>query len=206
VRTTSRRALAAIAAALVAVELASPSAAVAAPHPAKPASGHAVLTARHGYAPKRAGQGLAAPRSANLRQLVRAARAKRPAAADRAMAPRSDLATPSGANVTSQFDGITQATPGIGYDTEAVSATNGNQILEIASNFVQVTDNNGAVQCGGGITVAHILRSSGIFIQPQVMYDNFQGHFIMTTSPVNLLSSPGPRSAAITTAGHIRGS
>lgn len=135
-RTTSRRVLAACAAALVAAGLASPAAAVAVPHPAGPASGPAAPTARHDHAPKRAGHGRAAPRSANLRRLVRAAHANRPGVAGRVTAPRSGLATPSGTDVTTQFDGITQATPGIGYDTEAVSATNGSQILEIASNFV----------------------------------------------------------------------
>src|SRR5262249_52314172 len=167
------------------------------PHPARPGSGHAMATARH-LAPKRAGRGVAAPRRVNLRHLVRALRAnhanhaKKSIAAPRAVTPPSDVITPTGADVTSQFDGITQATPSIGLRGEATSATNGNQILEIASAFVQVTDNNGAVQCGGGITLAHLLRTSGILVQSQVIYDNFQGHFIITTRPVNLLSAPAP--------------
>jgi hypothetical protein len=140
--------------------------------------------------PQRAGSARAVAHTVHLRQLlatVQPRSASQPAGsqAARTVAPR-DLIMPNGADVTSQFDGITAVSSGQSGGLPTIpspsSATNGSQIVEATDNFIQFFDNNGAPMCGtgAGLTLQAFLQTADRLGGPHVVYDNVQGRFIMS--------------------------
>jgi PASTA domain len=186
VRTINRSLLVAAIGALAAAGLAGQSVALAAPHAAQ--------AARHVHQPVRAGSAKASPRSVNLRHVTRKLQAEKAAAAAQPRAPRFDLITPTGADVTSEFDGITQVSSGGSDRPDPSSATNGSQIVETAGRFLQVFDNNGATMCGTGtgLTLNQFLGTGDTLAGQHVEYDNFQGHFIVDAAVVDTSASAAP--------------
>jgi len=175
------RVLLTAAAAALTVGLAGQSAGWAAPLGRQSLAAHARSVVRHPAAVKKAGSAKAAPRQVNLRGLTRKLRAGQASPSLRASLPRPDAITPDGADVTSQFDGITQVQSGGGDRPDPSAATNGSQIVEVAGDFLQVYTNAGGTSCGTGpgLTLDQFLGTTDLLAGPQVEFDNFQGHFII---------------------------
>jgi hypothetical protein len=117
----------------------------------------------------------------------------------------SDVITPNGADVTSQFDGASeistgQVSGGLPGIPDPESATNGGQIVEVGfggsfgglSGFIQIFDNHGIPQClnGSGLPLSTFLQTTDSLGDPRVQYDNVQGHFIMSV-PVESFTGSG---------------
>lgn len=188
------RSLLVAAAAALSAGLAGPSAGWAAPLRQDSLAAHAGTLVRHPVRHpaevKKAGSAKAAPRQVNVRELTRKLRAGRASASRtsrisrmslRASLARPDVITPNGANVTSQFDGITQVRSGGNDRPDPGAATNGSQIVEVAGDFLQVYTNAGGIACGTGpgLTLDQFLGTTDLLAGPQVEFDNFQGHFIV---------------------------
>jgi PASTA domain len=127
--------------------------------------------------------------------------------AAKTFAPRSVVTTPNGAEITSQFEGTSEAStaeasglPGI---PDAESATNGSQVVEVlfgssqqtgSGGFIQIFDNNGISQClnGSGLPLATFLQTTDSLGDPRVQYDNVQGHFIMSVPVESFTGSDIP--------------
>jgi hypothetical protein len=153
--------------------------------------------------PYKAGSARAVPHTVNLGQLLTTVKPQPSSLpissqAARAIAP-ADLITPNGADVTSQFDGITEVNSGQAGGLPTIpspsSATNGSQIVETTSNFIRAFDNNGAGGCGGtgtGVALKSFLQTSDSLGAPHVTFDNFQGHFIISVPVESFVSTSVP--------------
>src|SRR5438477_64161 len=96
--------------------------------------------------------------------------------------------------VSSNFDGISQMGPcgGCGVPPDPNAATSGTEMVELVNTFIQVTDTNGAVQCGGGVTLNRLLRSTDSLTDPRVQFDNLHQRFSLavTVAPASNSATP----------------
>src|SRR5262249_10360692 len=133
-----------------------------------------------------------------FRQLARAVQHSAVTRAGRALAPAADVITPTGADVTSSFDGTSGVASGRTQDNgpDPSSATNGSQIVEVTDNFFHGCDNNGVGQCstGMGMPLTTFLHTSDqLNSEPaQIEFDNFQGHFVATVPVASSGNSQAP--------------
>jgi len=163
-----------------------------------PARSHSFTPAsasRH-QRPTRAGTGRAVPHTVSVRRLARAAERASGAGTARFVAPRLDLITPNGADITSEFDGTTAAssgqTGGLPTRPDPGAATNGSQIVEVTNNFLRFFDNSGGPLCGTGLPLTAFLQTTDQLGAPEAEYDNFQGHFIISVPVENFVSTAIP--------------
>jgi hypothetical protein len=104
--------------------------------------------------------------------------------------------------VVQNFDGMTQTVCGTCQPPDPNAATSGTEIVELVNASIQVTDNNGAVQCGGGITLNRLLRSTDSLTDPRVQWDNVNRRFSLsvTLEPASSSATPAMWVAASDTA------
>jgi hypothetical protein len=104
--------------------------------------------------------------------------------------------------VTQNFDGLTQTVCGGCQPPDPNAATSGTEIVQVVNAFIQVTDNNGVVQCGGGITLTRLLRSTDSLTDPRVQWDNLNRRFSLsvTIEPASSSATPAMWVAASDTA------
>jgi PASTA domain len=95
--------------------------------------------------------------------------------------------------ISSNFDGINQSL-GCGgcQPPDPNAATSGSEIVQLVNVFIQVTNNAGVVQCGGGVTLNRLLRSSDSLTDPRVQFDNVNRRFSLavTVVPANTSATP----------------
>jgi len=133
------------------------------------------------------------PRIAEFHRRARPALPSRPTSGSRKVPPAA--AAPHLAPVvSSNFDGIDQTGPcgGCGVPPDPNAATSGTEIVELVNTFIQVTDTNGAVQCGGGVTLNRLLRSTDSLTDPRVQFDNLHQRFSLavTVAPASTSATP----------------
>jgi hypothetical protein len=95
--------------------------------------------------------------------------------------------------ISSNFDGISQSVGcGSCQPPDPNAATSGSEIVELVNTFIQVTNNAGAVQCGGGVTLSRLLRSSDSLTDPRVQFDNVNRRFSLAVTIVPASTSATP--------------
>jgi hypothetical protein len=126
------------------------------------------------------GGGSATPHASDFRAAAKAAHLQTPHQA----APGSTrkLAPTLAPHISSQFDGISRS-QGCSVCTvpDPSAASSPSQIVELANRFIQVTNRTGVVQCGGGITLNQLFRSSDQLIKPRLQYDMVNKRFSLIT-------------------------
>jgi hypothetical protein len=122
----------------------------------------------------------------------------RPGVAAGSMAPAPALAPAVAAN----FDGTNQTVCGSCQPPDPNAATSGTEIVELVNTFIQVTDTNGAILCGGGVTLNRLLRSNDSLTDPRVQWDNVNQRFSLsvTLEPASSSATPAMWIAASQTA------
>jgi PASTA domain len=133
------------------------------------------------------------PRIAEFHRRARPTLPSRPTSGSRKMPPAA-AAPHLVPVVSSNFDGISQVGPcgGCGVPPDPNAATSGTEIVELVNTFIQVTDTNGAVQCGGGVTLNRLLRSTDSLTDPRVQFDNLHQRFSLavTVAPASNSATP----------------
>jgi hypothetical protein len=114
------------------------------------------------------------------------------------------VVTPNTApHISSNFDGINQNV-GCSFCTvpDATAASSLSQIVEVTNRFIQVHNRTGVIQCGGGVTLNRLLRSSDELIEPRLQFDMVNNRFslVVMIIPPNSAATPAIYAAASTTA------
>jgi PASTA domain len=129
------------------------------------------------------------PRLEEFRRRTRPTRPSRPTSGAREVPPAA--AAPLAVTVSSNFDGISQC-GGCGVPPDPNAATSGAEIVELVNTFIQVTDTTGAVQCGGGVTLNRLLRSTDSLTDPRVQFDNVHQRFSLAVTVFPASNSATP--------------
>jgi hypothetical protein len=105
--------------------------------------------------------------------------------------------------VVANFDGTNQTVCGGCQPPDPNAATSGTEIVELVNAFIQVTDNNGAILCGGGVTLDRLLRTMDPLTDPRVQWDNINRRFSLSVTvsvPTGSTATPAMWVAASDTA------
>jgi len=88
------------------------------------------------------------------------------------------------------FDGVVQdnCPSCLGSPPDPNAAVGAGKIVQVVNDLIQVTDRFGAVQCGGPVTLNHLLRTTDALTDPRVQFDNINNRFSLAVT----VSSPGP--------------
>ena len=64
--------------------------------------------------------------------------------------------------------------------------------MELVNTFIQVVDTSGKVQCGGGVTLNRLLRTTDDLTDPRIQYDNVNDRFslVVTIKPASKSATP----------------
>lgn len=95
--------------------------------------------------------------------------------------------------VQANFDGINHTqTCAACQPPDPSAATSGTEIVQLVNTFIQVVDTSGKVQCGGGVTLNRLLRTTDDLTDPRIQYDNVNDRFSLTVTikPASMSATP----------------